>query len=71
MGKSKLVDHSYYVISRTLGIEIGGPLGLLFYLGTTLATTIYVLGAVEALQRTIIWRFDARWASLVLMWGRS
>lgn len=59
----------YYVISRTLGIEIGGPLGLLFYLGTTLATTIYVLGAVEALQRTIIWRFDARWASLVLMWG--
>ena len=59
----------YYVISRTLGIEIGATLGLLFYLGTTLATTIYVLGAVEALQRTIIWQFDARWASLVLMWG--
>jgi hypothetical protein len=58
----------YYVISRTLGIEIGGPLGLLFYLGTTLASTMYVLGAVEALRRTVAWEFDTRWASLVCMW---
>lgn len=59
----------YYVISRTLGIEIGGPLGLLFYLGTTLATSMYVLGAVEAIQRTVAFRFDARWASLFLVWA--
>lgn len=59
----------YYVISRTLGIEIGGALGLLFYLGTTLATTMYVLGAVEAIQRTVALQFDSRWASLILVWA--
>jgi solute carrier family 12 (potassium/chloride transporter), member 4/6 len=58
----------YYVISRTLGIEIGATIGLLFYVGTTFAGTMYVLGAVEALQRTVAWQFDARWASLILMW---
>jgi potassium/chloride transporter 4/5/6 len=59
----------YYVISRTLGIEIGGPVGLLFYLGTTLATSMYVLGAVEAIQRSVALQFDARWASLILVWA--
>eukprot|EP00545_Synedropsis_sp_CCMP1620_P004676 CAMPEP_0119018298 /NCGR_PEP_ID=MMETSP1176-20130426/18998_1 /TAXON_ID=265551 /ORGANISM="Synedropsis recta cf, Strain CCMP1620" /LENGTH=848 /DNA_ID=CAMNT_0006972259 /DNA_START=261 /DNA_END=2807 /DNA_ORIENTATION=- len=59
----------YYVISRTLGIEIGGPVGILFYLGTTLATTMYVLGAVEAIQRSVSFQFDARWASLILVWA--
>ena len=58
----------YYVISRTLGIEIGATIGLLFYVGTTFASSMYVLGAIEALQRTIAWKFDARWASLILMW---
>lgn len=61
----------YYVISRTLGIEIGGSVGLLFYLGTTLATTMYILGAVEAIQRSVLVHFDARWASLVLIWAVS
>lgn len=42
----------YYIISRTLGSEIGGSLGLLFYLGTTMAASMYVLGAIEALQST-------------------
>jgi len=42
----------YYIISRTLGAEVGGALGLMFYLGTTIATSMYVLGAVEALQHT-------------------
>ena len=40
----------YYIISRTLGVEIGGSLGLLFYLGNTIGAAMYVLGAVEAFQ---------------------
>ena len=40
----------YYVISRTLGPEIGGAIGLLFYIGTTGSAAMYVLGAVEALE---------------------
>ena len=40
----------YYIISRTLGVEVGGSLGLLFYLGNTIGAAMYVLGAVEAFQ---------------------
>ena len=39
----------YYIISRTLGVDIGGALGLLFYLGTTLGASMHVMGAVETL----------------------
>lgn len=43
----------YYIISRTLGVEIGGSLGVLFYLGTTLGSSMYVLGAVEAFNTNL------------------
>lgn len=36
--------------SRNLGAPIGGAIGLLFYLGTVLGATMYLLGAAEALQ---------------------
>merc|ERR1719232_2457827 len=42
----------YYVISRTLGPSIGGSIGLLFYLGNTLSTSMFVLGAVETFHST-------------------
>ncbi|KAA0158790.1 hypothetical protein FNF31_05202 [Cafeteria roenbergensis] len=40
----------YYVVSRNLGAPFGAAIGFLFYLGTSLAATMYVLGAVEAFQ---------------------
>lgn len=40
---------SYFMISRALGPEFGGAVGLLFYLGTTVASSMYVVGAVEIL----------------------
>nr|XP_055058222.1 solute carrier family 12 member 7 isoform X1 [Misgurnus anguillicaudatus] len=45
---------SYYMISRTLGPEFGGVVGLCFYLGTTFAGSMYVLGTMEILLRYII-----------------
>eukprot|EP00924_Labyrinthula_sp_SR-Ha-C_P016904 maker-scaffold_6-snap-gene-18.45-mRNA-1 protein AED:0.08 eAED:0.12 QI:0/0/0/1/0.8/0.66/6/0/1007 len=44
----------YAILTKTLGPEVGGSVGMLFYvilllLGTTTAVTLYVLGAVEAL----------------------
>jgi len=61
----------YYVISRNLGVEVGGALGILFYLGTTIAASMYVLGAVEALQTGFNLKdqffFDTQIESLILM----
>ncbi|XP_040027863.1 solute carrier family 12 member 7 isoform X3 [Gasterosteus aculeatus] len=45
---------SYYMISRSLGPEFGGAVGLCFYLGTTFAGSMYILGTIEILLIYII-----------------
>ena len=35
------------MISRALGAEFGGAVGILFYLGTSVASSMYIVGAVE------------------------
>ncbi|XP_042898766.1 solute carrier family 12 member 4 isoform X2 [Parasteatoda tepidariorum] len=44
---------SYFMISRSLGPEFGGAVGILFYLATTLAGSMYLVGAVEILLNYI------------------
>ncbi|XP_036418840.1 solute carrier family 12 member 7-like isoform X1 [Colossoma macropomum] len=45
---------SYYMISRSLGPEFGGAVGLCLYLGTTFAGSMYILGTMEILLLYIV-----------------
>lgn len=38
----------YYLISRTLGMEFGGPLGLVLYLAQSVSIAFYAIGFAEA-----------------------
>ena len=39
----------YYMISRSLGPEFGGAIGLMFTLANSIAVSMYLIGFVEAL----------------------
>ncbi len=43
---------AYYLISRSLGVEFGGAIGVLFFLAQAISVAMYVIGFTEALVVT-------------------
>ena len=44
------VGGAYYIISRSLGLELGGAIGLPLYLSQTLSVTLYAYGLAESIR---------------------
>jgi amino acid transporter len=42
----------YYLISRSLGVEFGGAIGIVFFLAQAISVALYVIGFTEALVDT-------------------
>ncbi len=43
---------AYYLISRSLGVEFGGAIGVVFFLAQAISVAMYVIGFAEALTGT-------------------
>jgi len=52
---------NYYIISRSLGLEVGGAIGIPLYLSQAISIAFYVIGFTEALQSVAFFaQFDPR-----------
>ena len=52
---------NYYLISRSLGLEIGGAVGIPLYLSQAISVAFYVIGFVEAMETVpMLAAFDAQ-----------
>lgn len=63
------VGGAYYMISRSMGIETGGAVGIPLYLAQALSASLYVVGFAESMVR-VFPSLDQRWvgtATLVLL----
>jgi hypothetical protein len=56
---------AYYIISRSLGIEIGGAIGLPLFLSQTFSVTLYAYGLAESMR--IVWPdVPVQWAAFFI-----
>lgn len=59
---------NYYIISRTLGLEIGGAIGIPLYLSQAISIAFYIIGFTEAIQALAFFQqFDARLIATVVV----
>ena len=56
---------AYFLISRVLGPEFGGAIGITLFVAQTLSVPFYILGFAEAMAQSVPWFHDhLRWVCL-------
>lgn len=55
---------AYYMISRSLGIETGGAIGIPLFLAQALSIALYTIGFAESLHQ-VFPQIDQRWAGMI------
>lgn len=59
---------NYYIISRTLGLEIGGAIGIPLYLSQAISIAFYIIGFTESIQAVPFFQqFDPRLIATVVV----
>ena len=51
--KKVKVGGNYYIISRSLGLSIGGTLGIALFVGLSFSVSLYIIGFVESFLPTV------------------
>ncbi len=62
------IGGAYYMISRSLGIESGGAIGIPLYIALSLSVALYVVGFAESVVG-VFPNLDVRWVGLVTTLG--
>ncbi|MFT5193228.1 MAG: amino acid transporter [Cellvibrionaceae bacterium] len=58
---------NYYIISRSLGLEIGGAIGIPLYMSQAISVAFYIIGFTESAQSiSFFQQFDARLLSTAI-----
>jgi len=52
---------AYFLISRSLGVEFGGGIGLMFFLAQAISVAMYVIGFAEAFEATFGVTVSPKW----------
>ncbi len=62
------IGGAYYMISRSLGIESGGAIGIPLYIALALSVALYVVGFAESVVG-VFPNFDIRWVGIITTIG--
>ena len=56
---------AYFLISRSLGVEFGGAIGVVFFLAQTISVSMYVIGFTEAFQQSVPFEINFKFVAVL------
>lgn len=57
---------AYFLISRSLGVEFGGAIGIVFFLAQAISVAMYVIGFTEAFAQSVAFEVNPKIVALIV-----